>query len=92
MPRSFALGDHFENFIEEQVRNGRYNNGSEVVREGLRLLEDWENLHRIRVEEIHRSIEESRRDGRTKPASEVLGRLEAKYEAMGASAEKRDDE
>ena len=36
------LGDHFEAFVLEQVATGRYANASEVVREGLRLLEDRE--------------------------------------------------
>ncbi|HZV69540.1 MAG TPA: type II toxin-antitoxin system ParD family antitoxin [Saprospiraceae bacterium] len=40
---SISLGDHFEDFIESTVRNGRFNNASEVVRAGLRLLEDEEN-------------------------------------------------
>ena len=42
MPRSFALGDHFEAFIEAQVQGGRYNNASEVVRDALRLIEERE--------------------------------------------------
>ena len=40
---SISLGNHFENFIEGSVNNGRFNNASEVVRAGLRLLEDEEN-------------------------------------------------
>ena len=40
MPRSFALGDHSEEFIDAQVNGGRYNNASEVVRDALRLEED----------------------------------------------------
>lgn len=87
MPRSFALGSHFENFIDEQLRSGRYNNASEVVRDGLRMLEDRENLRQIKIAEIRRSIEESRRDGHTTPADEVLGRLEAKYNGMSDKAE-----
>lgn len=40
---SISLGNHFENFIESSVNNGRFNNASEVVRAGLRLLEDEES-------------------------------------------------
>lgn len=42
---SISLGNHFESFIESSVNNGRFNNASEVVRAGLRLLEDEE--HRV---------------------------------------------
>ncbi len=37
--KSFVIGDHFDAFIAEQVTQGRFNNASEVVRAGLRLLE-----------------------------------------------------
>ena len=40
---SISLGNHFEDFIEESVSKGRFNNASEVVRAGLRLLEEEEN-------------------------------------------------
>lgn len=42
MPTSVALSPHFEAFIKAQIATGRYNNVSEVIREGLRLLEDRE--------------------------------------------------
>lgn len=42
MPISVALSPHCEAFIHDQVKSGRYNNVSEVVRAGLRLLEDTE--------------------------------------------------
>lgn len=39
---SVALGDHFEDFVKGRIKNGRYRNASEVIRAGLRLLENEE--------------------------------------------------
>lgn len=36
---SITLGQHFDSFILEQLKNGRYSSTSEIVRAGLRLLE-----------------------------------------------------
>ena len=51
---SISLGNHFENFIESTVSNGRFNNASEVVRAGLRLLEDEEN----RITALRKAIQD----------------------------------
>ncbi len=40
---SISLGNYFDNFVSSQVAVGRYKNVSEVVRAGLRLLEDEES-------------------------------------------------
>jgi antitoxin ParD1/3/4 len=39
---SFNLDDHFLSFVDEQIAQGRYASASDVVRAGLRLLEDQE--------------------------------------------------
>jgi antitoxin ParD1/3/4 len=43
---SVALGDHFSTFVQQQIADGRYGNVSEVVRAGLRLLEEHEAKHK----------------------------------------------
>ncbi len=40
---SISLGDYFDQFIKSQISSGRYKNVSEVIRAGLRLLENEES-------------------------------------------------
>jgi len=39
---SFSIGEHFSDFVEAQVKEGRYSSASDVVRAALRLLEEQE--------------------------------------------------
>jgi antitoxin ParD1/3/4 len=39
---SISLGNYFDQFVNSQIKEGRYKNVSEVIRAGLRLLEDEE--------------------------------------------------
>jgi len=82
MPSSYAIGDHFEQFIRQQLESGRYASASEVVREALRLLETRERLRQIELEEYREKIREGMESGPGIPANEVFARLEAKYQAM----------
>lgn len=88
MPRSFALGERFEAFIDAQVQGGRYNNASEVVREALRLLEDHEQLREIKRVALRELAEEGKKSGPSPEDGEaLLDRLEAKYRARIRSAD-----
>jgi antitoxin ParD1/3/4 len=78
MPRSFALGDHFEEFINEQVESGRYNNASEVVRAGLRLLEDDAKERALKLDELRRAVQAGLDSGRGRPAEVVFDEIEAR--------------
>jgi antitoxin ParD1/3/4 len=79
MPTSVALSPHFEAFIREQLKSGRYNNASEVVRAGLRMLEDQHARARIQQEELRAAIAAGLASGRGRSADAVFGRLQAKY-------------
>ncbi|MCH7936697.1 MAG: type II toxin-antitoxin system ParD family antitoxin [Proteobacteria bacterium] len=86
MPRSYALGERFEHFIDTQVKNGRFNNASEVVRAGLRLLEDYENPPALTLDDLRRLILEGTKSGPGKSAEAVLGRLEEKYRRLAGQS------
>ena len=79
MPTSVALSPHFEAFIQRQLKSGRYNNASEVVRAGLRLLEDHQADATIQQQELRAAIAAGLASGPGKPAEAVFDRLEAKY-------------
>jgi antitoxin ParD1/3/4 len=67
MPSSYTLGEHYEKFVRELVESGRYNSASEVLRDGLRLLEDAEVLRKVRTEELKRLIQEGLDSGDAGP-------------------------
>ncbi len=60
---SISLGNHFESFIESSVSKGRFNNASEVVRAGLRLLEEEESRILVLRNAIREGIESGRAIG-----------------------------
>lgn len=88
MPTSVALSPHFETFIRQQVDSGRFNNVSEVVRAGLRLLEERETEQAARLQALRVAIAGGLASGPDIPAEAVFDRLEAKYRAMAEAAER----
>jgi antitoxin ParD1/3/4 len=84
---SADLGKQLESYIQQLVDTGRYGSKSEVLREGVRLVQDRETRLAALDASVMRGIADADA-GRTKPASDVFVRLEAKYSAMADQVEK----
>ena len=79
MASSANLGSQLESFVTDLVKNGRYNSRSEVLREGVRLVEEREKRLALLDAALERGLAEAAA-GRVKSASEVRERLTAKYQ------------
>jgi antitoxin ParD1/3/4 len=88
MSTNVALSAHFETFIQEQVESGRYNNVSEVVRAGLQLLEDSEQLQAKQLQALRADIIAGQKSGTVLPAEPVFERLQAKYDQQAKEKSK----
>lgn len=80
MPRntSISLGDHFTTFIDSEVKSGRYGSASEVVRAGLRLLQE----HEAKVKALEAALIEGEESGEPRPFDfdAFIERKRAEYE------------
>jgi antitoxin ParD1/3/4 len=54
---NISLTPELERLVDEKVRSGRYASASEVIREGLRLLEEREELKQQRLAEVRQKID-----------------------------------
>jgi len=78
MPSSVDLGPKLEGVVSRLVSQGRYGSKSEVIREGIRLVEEREK----RMIELDRALERGLADvaaGRTRPAEEVFAELRKRF-------------
>ena len=81
MAMSADLGSTLENYVSKLVEEGRYNSKSEVLREGVRLVQEREAKLAALDAAITRGLADADA-GRLIPAEEVFDRLEVKYRAM----------
>jgi antitoxin ParD1/3/4 len=79
MPSSYAIGKHFEHLIDTLIESGRFQSRSEVVREGLRLLEEREEERRLKLDKLRAAFQAGIDSGSRIPAEEVFSELKARY-------------
>ena len=78
---SVSLSNHQQEFVENLVSSGRYQGVSEVVRAGLRLLEEREEKHKALIKRLEAAVEEGLASGEPEPlesADELIARFKAR--------------
>ncbi|MFQ8432572.1 type II toxin-antitoxin system ParD family antitoxin [Amaricoccus sp. W119] len=75
-----SIGKRWEEFVEGVVQDGRYGSASEVVREGLRLVEERE----AKLAALRQTIEASIAEGGALSQDEVSAALSAKAQALAS--------
>lgn len=78
MSTSVSLGKHFERFVAEQLKSGRYNNTSEIIRDALRRLEDEVKLQALKERELADALEAGRNSPDVGSTEEVVARGKAR--------------
>ncbi len=78
---SISLGNYFESFVKSRINEGRYKNASEVIRAGLRLLEERENKVQVLKNAIQEGIDSGINEGFD--ADEFLKKLKARKNTNG---------
>ena len=81
MASSANLGDKLESYVNNLVKTGRYQSRSEVLREGVRLVEEREKRLATLDAAIARGLADADA-GRGKPVEEVAAEMRAKFRKM----------
>jgi len=84
MPSSYVIGDHFEGFIKQQIQQGRYASASEVIRDGLRVLEDQEKFRDMKLKWLRSEVQKGISSGAGRPIEEVADELKTRYQQWTA--------
>ncbi|CAN7434444.1 type II toxin-antitoxin system ParD family antitoxin [Devosia sp. LjRoot3] len=86
MASSANLGQHLEQYVSELIKNGRYQSRSEVLREGVRLVEEREKRLVALDASIARGLADAEA-GRVTSVRDVADALAAKYQRMAKERE-----
>jgi antitoxin ParD1/3/4 len=85
MPASYTLTQHYENMVRDLVKSGRYASASEVLRDGLRLLEEREEQREAKLAALREAIREGMESGPAVPLDmvDVISEAKAVKRAAG---------
>jgi antitoxin ParD1/3/4 len=75
---NISLTPELEKFVQDKVASGRYHSASEVIREGLRLLEAQEQVREVRLAALREEIQKGLASGTSIPGEEVFEELRTK--------------
>lgn len=89
MPSSYVIGEHFEAFIREQIEQGRYASASEVVRDGLRALEDRERFRTAKLEALRADIQRGATSGAGIDSEKVFAEVRQRLAGKVAPSSRR---
>ncbi len=87
---NISLTPELEDYVQKKVSSGFYTSASEVVRESLRLMHNYDDLQKQRIKQLNASIDaglSQLKTGKKSPASEVYQRLKKKIENQRTTSE-----
>jgi antitoxin ParD1/3/4 len=77
MATSYSIGKHFEGLIESLIESGRYSTASEVMRDGLRLIEEREERRKAELEALRAEIQKGFDSGPAEEVGDMFTRIKA---------------
>jgi antitoxin ParD1/3/4 len=77
MATSYSIGKHFEEFIASLIASGRYSTASEIIRDGLRLIEEREQDREAKLEWLRAEIQRGLDSGPAEAVGDMFARIKA---------------
>ena len=77
MASSYSVGKHFEGLIQTLIESGRYATASEIMREGLRLVEEREQQREARLAALRAEVQKGLDSGPAEEVGDMFERIKA---------------
>ena len=86
MPSSYAIGEHFERFVKDQIGSGRYGSASEVIRDALRLMEEQEQVRQLKLGNLRSELLKGLASGPGKSSDSVFNTVRERIEKVAKAS------